>query len=173
MERQPLSPEYEALWRRLWEEWQDNDEDDVILSPEKLEELDRKRRRALDANFLIQCWTEVHDRGSLTTLEEIQRQGGAENKVRCAVIARQLMRISQRLDPASWSQSNGNGARTNGITNGVTGTSRKQRRAEGGGRIRGEREGGVNTGQNQKAVYIAAGLMAGTFNVQAQRAVQR
>jgi len=40
MERQPLPPEYEALWRRLWEEWQNNDEDDVILSPEKLEELE-------------------------------------------------------------------------------------------------------------------------------------
>lgn len=69
---------------------------------EKLEELDRKRRKALDANFLIQCWTEVCDTGQLTSLEEIQRQGGGENKVRCAVIARQLMRISQRLDPASW-----------------------------------------------------------------------
>jgi exocyst complex component 5 len=97
---------------------------------EKLEELDRKRRRAQDANFLIQCWTEVHDSGSLTTLEEIQRQGGAENKVRCAVIARQLMRISQRLDPASWSQSNGNGVRTNGITNGVTGASRQHNTRE-------------------------------------------
>jgi len=40
MERQPLSPEYDALWRRLWEEWQQNDEEDVILSPERLEELE-------------------------------------------------------------------------------------------------------------------------------------
>ncbi|TDZ74354.1 Exocyst complex component SEC10 [Colletotrichum trifolii] len=92
---------------------------------EKLEELDRKRRRAQDANFLIQCWLEVSETGQLTSLEEIQRQGGAENKVRCAVISRQLMRISQRLDPASWGQTNGiNGFKGNGVTNGVTGTSR-------------------------------------------------
>ena len=31
MEREPLSPETEALWRYLWELWQDNDEEDVIL----------------------------------------------------------------------------------------------------------------------------------------------
>ncbi|PHH65476.1 hypothetical protein CDD81_2256 [Ophiocordyceps australis] len=81
---------------------------------EKLEELDRKRRRAQDAMFLIQCWNEVSDSGQLTSLEAIQRQGGPENKVRCAVIARQLMRISQQLDPASWAQSNGQG---NGASN--------------------------------------------------------
>ncbi|KAI1431656.1 exocyst complex component protein [Xylaria sp. CBS 124048] len=87
---------------------------------EKLEELDRKRRRALDANFLIHCWLQVSETGELTALHDIQRQGGSENKVRCAVIAQQLMRISQRLDPASWAQSNGiqrNGVTTNG-TNG-------------------------------------------------------
>ncbi|TPX16642.1 uncharacterized protein E0L32_003583 [Thyridium curvatum] len=95
---------------------------------EKLEELDRKRRRALDANFLIQCWMEVCETGELSSLQDIQRQGGAENKVRCAVIARQLMRISQRLDPTSWSQTNG--TRGNGITNGVTGTSRKHNTRE-------------------------------------------
>ena len=85
---------------------------------EKLEELDRKRRKAQDANFLIQCWMEVTETGQLTSLEEIQRQGGAENKVRCAVITRQLMRISQRLDPASWGQTT-NGVRGNGTTNGA------------------------------------------------------
>ncbi|KEY67546.1 hypothetical protein S7711_02462 [Stachybotrys chartarum IBT 7711] len=84
---------------------------------EKLEELDRKRRRAIDAHFLIQCWNEVCETGQLTSLQEIQRQGGPENKVRCAVIARQLMRISQRLDTASWSQTNG---QRNGITNGAS-----------------------------------------------------
>ncbi|KAL6869034.1 Exocyst complex component 5 [Amphichorda felina] len=74
---------------------------------EKLEELDRKRRRAQDAIFLIQCWNEVCETGQLTSLHDIQRQGGSENKIRCAVIARQLMRISQRLDPGSWGQNNG------------------------------------------------------------------
>ncbi|GAB1311123.1 Exocyst complex component 5 [Madurella fahalii] len=96
---------------------------------EKLEELDRKRRKAQDANFLIQCWIEVMETGQLTSLEEIQRQGGAENKVRCAVIARQLMRISQRLDPTSWGQAT-NGFRGNGITNGVTGTNRRHNTRE-------------------------------------------
>ncbi|CAN5269594.1 hypothetical protein BH18ACT10_BH18ACT10_02900 [soil metagenome] len=31
MEREPLSPEAETLWRNLWDLWQDNDEEDVIL----------------------------------------------------------------------------------------------------------------------------------------------
>ncbi|KAK1837276.1 exocyst complex component sec10 [Podospora conica] len=96
---------------------------------EKLEELDRKRRKAQDANFLIQCWVEVSETGQLTSLEEIQRQGGAENKIRCAVIARQLMRISQRLDPASWGQQT-NGFRGNGVTNGVAGTNRRHNTRE-------------------------------------------
>ena len=39
MEREQLSPEAEALWRRLWDIWQDNDEDDVILDSTKLEQL--------------------------------------------------------------------------------------------------------------------------------------
>ncbi|KAK9771371.1 hypothetical protein AB5N19_07652 [Seiridium cardinale] len=88
---------------------------------EKLEELDRKRRRAQDANFLIQCWLEVSETGELTSLQDIRRQGGAENKVRCAVIAQQLMRISQRLDVAAWGQANGY---RNGVTNGVVGAGR-------------------------------------------------
>ncbi|ETS88068.1 hypothetical protein PFICI_01896 [Pestalotiopsis fici W106-1] len=88
---------------------------------EKLEELDRKRRRAQDANFLIQCWLEVSETGELTSLQDIRRQGGAENKVRCAVIAQQLMRISQRLDLAAWGQTNGY---RNGVTNGVVGAGR-------------------------------------------------
>jgi hypothetical protein len=85
---------------------------------EQLEDLDRQRRRALDAQFLIQCWLEVSEAGQLTSLEEVRRQGGGEGKVRCAVIARQLMKISQRLDPKSW-QSGGSGL--NGVTNGTTG----------------------------------------------------
>ncbi|RDW60157.1 exocyst complex component Sec10 [Coleophoma crateriformis] len=84
---------------------------------EKLEDLDKQRRRAQDATFLIQCWMEVSDSGVLTSLEEIQRQGGGENKVRCAVIARQLMRMSQRLDPNSWASNK----KVNGVTNGVVG----------------------------------------------------
>lgn len=40
MERDPLSPENEALWRRLWEIWQENDEEDVILDSSRLEEIE-------------------------------------------------------------------------------------------------------------------------------------
>ncbi|KAB5536554.1 exocyst complex component Sec10-like protein [Coniochaeta sp. 2T2.1] len=95
---------------------------------EKLEELDRKRTRAQDATFLIQCWSEVSDTGQLTKLEDIKRAGTAEGKVKCAVIARQLMRISQRLDPTSWGQTNG--IRQQGITNGVAGVVRKHNTRE-------------------------------------------
>lgn len=88
---------------------------------ERLEELDKQRRRALDASFLIQCWTEVSEAGQLTSLEEmIRRRGGGKDMVRCAIIARQLMRMSQRLDPSSWAQTNG-AKKTNGTLNGVTG----------------------------------------------------
>ncbi|RKF55343.1 Exocyst complex component SEC10 [Erysiphe neolycopersici] len=72
---------------------------------ERLEDLVKQRTRALDAGFLIQCWLEVSENGQLTSLEEmIERQGSGENKVRCAVIARQLMKMSQALDSASWNQ---------------------------------------------------------------------
>jgi hypothetical protein len=40
MQREPLTPELDALWRRLWEEWQNNDEEDVILNAEQLEDLE-------------------------------------------------------------------------------------------------------------------------------------
>jgi hypothetical protein len=40
MKREPLSPETDALWRRLWEIWQENDEEDVILDSGKLSELE-------------------------------------------------------------------------------------------------------------------------------------
>jgi hypothetical protein len=40
MEREPLSAEADALWRRLWEIWQDNDEDDVILDSGRLSDLE-------------------------------------------------------------------------------------------------------------------------------------
>jgi hypothetical protein len=38
--REPLTPELDALWRRLWEEWQANNEEDVILDAGKLEEIE-------------------------------------------------------------------------------------------------------------------------------------
>jgi hypothetical protein len=40
MEREPLSPDLDALWRRLWLMWQNNDEEDVILDSAKLEEIE-------------------------------------------------------------------------------------------------------------------------------------
>ena len=42
MEREPLSSELDELWRRLWTEWQDNDEEDVVLDSAKLEELEEE-----------------------------------------------------------------------------------------------------------------------------------
>jgi hypothetical protein len=87
---------------------------------ERLEELDRQRVRAQDARFLIQCWLEVSERGELYLLEDMRRQASGEKKVRCAQIARQLLKISQRLDPQSWSMVNGRKAAVNGA-NGVNG----------------------------------------------------
>ena len=40
MEREPLSPEAEALWLRLWELWQENAEEDVILDSAELGDLE-------------------------------------------------------------------------------------------------------------------------------------
>jgi hypothetical protein len=40
MEREPLSSESDALWRRLWEIWQENGEEDVVLDSTKLSELE-------------------------------------------------------------------------------------------------------------------------------------
>ena len=87
----------------------------VVKIGERLEELDRQRQRALDVKFLIQCWMEVRERGELYLLEDIRRQGSGEGKVRCARIARQLSKISQRLDPENWGYANGNGKLANGV----------------------------------------------------------
>ena len=94
--------------------------DAAVKIGEKLEELDRQRIRAQDARFLIQCWLEVSERGELYLLEDMRKQGSGERKVRCAQIARQLLKISQRLDPESWGQVNGRRRASNG-TNGVNG----------------------------------------------------
>ena len=40
MQREPLTPELDTLWRRLWEEWQNKDEEDVVLDTNKLEEIE-------------------------------------------------------------------------------------------------------------------------------------
>ena len=98
--------------------------ENVVKIGERLEELDKQRQRALDAKFLIQCWMEVSERGELFLLEDIRRQGGGDGKVRCAHIARQLTKISQRLDPENWSNYNGNAK----LTNGVNGDYNRKRR---------------------------------------------
>ena len=87
---------------------------------ERLEELDRQRTRALDAHFLIQCWLEVRERGELYRLEDMRRQAAGAARIRCAEIARQLLRISQRLDPAHWPRLHpANGANGANGVNGV------------------------------------------------------
>jgi hypothetical protein len=42
MKREPLSPETEALWHRLWEIWQENDEEDVVLDAAILGDLEEE-----------------------------------------------------------------------------------------------------------------------------------
>lgn len=113
---------------------------------ERLEELDRQKRRAEDAKFLIQCWQDVSERGDLSHLEDIRRLGGGEGKVRCAQIARQLLKISSRLVPSMSTLatpitprtprsavSNGNG-HADGLApdgpNGLTDTQRRKRTTE-------------------------------------------
>ncbi|OJD21503.1 hypothetical protein ACJ73_07157 [Blastomyces percursus] len=96
----------------------------AVETGKKLEELDRQRRRALDAHFLIECWDEVSNRGELTLLENLRRSGSGEGKVRCAHMARQLLRISKRLDPKSWSEENGNRG-INGISMNSSSTARR------------------------------------------------
>lgn len=92
---------------------------------ERLEELDRQRQRAEDAKFILHCWIEVSERGDLGSLEDVRRLGGGEGKVRCAHIARQLLKISQRLEPNTPSSTtNGhsepNGLKINGLENSVS-----------------------------------------------------
>jgi hypothetical protein len=82
----------------------------------RLEELERQRQRAQDAKFLIQCWLEVSERGHLSTLEDLKRSPG-DGKLRSASIARQLLKISHRLDPDASPQTNG-GGKLNGLNGG-------------------------------------------------------
>lgn len=79
---------------------------------ERLEELDRQLKRSNDAKFLILCWQEVSQRGTLDTLEDVRRRNDI---VECARIARQLLKISARLDPDSAQGVNGGGNAPNGV----------------------------------------------------------
>lgn len=94
----------------------------AVETGRRIEELDRQRRKALDAHFLIECWDEVSNRGEVTLLENLRRSGTGEGKIRSANIARQLLRISQRLDSKSHGPANGVLSKQVGITNGVTGS---------------------------------------------------
>jgi hypothetical protein len=75
---------------------------------ERLDELDRQSQRAQDAKFILQCWIDVSERRDLSSLDDVRRLQGSEGKLRCAHIARQLLKISQRLDSSN-SLSNGDG----------------------------------------------------------------
>lgn len=88
----------------------------AVRIAERLEELERQRQRAQDAKFLLICWLEVSDRGSLSQLEDLKRKPGVNGgQVRCASIARQLLRISQRMEQDGESYSNGQNKATNGL----------------------------------------------------------
>lgn len=92
----------------------------AVETGKKLEELDRQRRRAMDAHFLIECWDEVANRGEVTLLENLRRSGTGEGKIRSAHIAKQLLRISQRLDGGAPGMVNGTSKHVNGAVNGDT-----------------------------------------------------
>lgn len=68
---------------------------------ERLEELDRQKSRAEDAKILMRCWQDVSERGDLTHLEDIRKLGGGEGRIKCAQIARQLLKISTALGSSS------------------------------------------------------------------------
>ena len=101
----------------------------AVETGKKLEDLDVQRKRALDAIQLIQCWDEVSNSGELTQLDNLRRSNRGEDKIRAAHIARQLLRICQRLKPDNPLQERVNGVPANaktrgmngGVTNGVTG----------------------------------------------------
>ncbi|RMZ87661.1 hypothetical protein DV736_g5121, partial [Chaetothyriales sp. CBS 134916] len=96
----------------------------AVETGRKLEDLDVQRKRALDAIQLIQCWEEVSTRGELSQLDTLRRSNKGEDKIRAAHIARQLLRICQRLQPDSSLQERVNGVvppTTNGTTT-VNGT---------------------------------------------------
>ncbi|KAG8530699.1 uncharacterized protein KY384_004055 [Bacidia gigantensis] len=99
----------------------------VVKIGDRLEELDRQIMKADDTKFLVNCWIEVQERGDLYFLEDLRRAGKGEGKVRCARIARQLLKISQRLDPESWGKLNGNGAHVNGVNGGHKGEHKKKK----------------------------------------------
>lgn len=79
---------------------------------ERLEELDKQKKRAEDAKVLIQCWQDVSERGDISYLEDVRRLGGGEGKVKCAHIARQLLRISNRLSAPDQSSNPPNGSKS-------------------------------------------------------------
>jgi hypothetical protein len=60
----------------------------------------------------LQCWIDVSERRDLSSLDDVRRLQGSEGKLRCAHIARQLLKISQRLDSSN-SLSNGDGLNGN------------------------------------------------------------
>jgi hypothetical protein len=88
---------------------------DAVRIGEQLEELDRQRQRAKDAVFLIRCWQEVSEKGDLSSLEDIRSSRVEQNIVRCAHIARQLLKISTRLDPEGTPHVNGSSPAVNGL----------------------------------------------------------
>ena len=97
---------FRRLNESLDNEFEDGNEEvsntnSAIRLGQTLEGLDKQRQRAQDAKFLIQCWIEVNDRGDLSSLEDVRRLTGGDGKVRCANIARQLLKINDRINPVA------------------------------------------------------------------------
>lgn len=103
----------------------DGDGTFALRTGERLEELERQHKRAQDAKFLIQCWLEVSEKNSLGPLEDMRRSGGSEKKVRCATIAQQLLKISNRLGPERSSKQL-NGVKGMNGTNGINGANKNR-----------------------------------------------
>ena len=69
----------------------------------ELEQLDKQRKRAADAMFLIKCYSEFC-RGDASRLESLRRTGKIEDSIKCAVVARQLTMIARRTEGNSHSR---------------------------------------------------------------------
>lgn len=63
----------------------------------ELEQLDKQRQRAADAMFLITCYSEFCQ-GNASRLEALRQTGKIEDRIRCAVVARQLEMIARRTE---------------------------------------------------------------------------
>ena len=85
----------------------------------RLEELDRQKLRANDAHFLIRCWNDISHGDGLPELQRLRRSHSGEDRIRAARIAKQLLRICQRLDQSANRLPNGTSSESHATTDGA------------------------------------------------------